>query len=242
MHADTSGPIRPSTASGYRRALAVVDDASRWVYIALLRIANMISVACALRLILRDAANGESVLRTKILRTDNGGEFKNSAVDKLLAEGDILREYTCVGTSHQNPVAERALGVLFAMARTMLIDSSLPPQFWGEALMAAAHVRNRMPCSSNPNNASPFEMRFGKRPDLCHLRPFGVTAFVRIQKHITKISSRALQGFLVGYGHSISNQKGWRIFLPAENKVVTTTEVKFETSISASINLSLIHI
>ena len=101
--------------------------------------------------------------------------------------------------------------------------------------MAAAHIRNRMPCSSNPNNASPFEMRFGRKPDMCHLRPFGVTAFVRIQKHITKISPRAVKGIFLGYGHTISNQKGWRVLLTDTNKVITTTNVKFESSISASI-------
>ena len=150
MHADTSGTVRPSTASGYQRVLVVVDGASRWNFVALLRHANMLAVSQALRAILRDAANGESVLHTKILRTDNGREFKNALVDKLLAEGDIGREFTCVGMSHENPVAERAIGVLFSMARTMLIDSSLPPEFWGEAIMTAAHIRNRMPCSSNP--------------------------------------------------------------------------------------------
>ena len=145
MHADTSGPVRPGTASGFRKALIVVDDASRWYFVALLRRADMLSISRALRAILRDAANGESVLRTKILRSDNGTDFKNALVDKLLAEGDIQREFTCVGTSHQNAVAERATGVLFAMARTMLADSSLPPQFWGEALMTEAHIHNRMP-------------------------------------------------------------------------------------------------
>ena len=119
----------------------MVDDASRWNFVALLRHANMHSTSQALRLILRYAANGESVLRTKILRTDNGGEFRNILVDKLLAEGDIMREFTCVGTSHQNPVAERAIGVLFSMARTMLVDSSLPPssgekQSWRQLISA----------------------------------------------------------------------------------------------------------
>ena len=123
MHADTSGSVRPATASGYTRVLVVVDDASRWNFVALLRHANMHSTSQALRLILRDAANGESVLRTKIIQTDNGGEFRNILANKLLAEGDIMREFICVGTSHQNPVAERAIAVLFFMARTMFVLS-----------------------------------------------------------------------------------------------------------------------
>ena len=89
----------------------------------------MHSVASALRRILRLAAGTQSVLRTKVLRSDNGTEFKNAAVDALLAETDIQRELTCVGTSHQNAVAERAIGIVFAAARTMLVSAALPPRF-----------------------------------------------------------------------------------------------------------------
>ena len=67
----------------------------------------MQSVEAALRRILRDASRGESVLRTKLLRTDNGTEFCNTLVDALLAESDIAHEKTCVGTSQQNPEPHR---------------------------------------------------------------------------------------------------------------------------------------
>ena len=196
----------------------------------------MSSVESALRRILRDASRGESVLRTKILRTDNGTEFCNGLVDALLAEADIAHEKTCVGTSQQNPVAERALGVIFAMARTMLVDACLPASFWGEAILTAVHVRNRMPCTSNSSSASPYEVRFGRRPDLSYFRPFGVTAYVRLQEHVAKVSPRATKGVFLGYGQSVSHQKGWRILLPSSGKVVTTASAQFEPSVSASIS------
>ena len=99
------------------------------------------------------------------------------------------------------------------MARTMLVDAALPPRFWGEAVMTAVHVHNRMPSSANVGSVSPYEGRFGRSPDLRHLRPFGVTAYVRVNRHITKIAPRALRGVFVGYGHDVSRQKGWRVFL-----------------------------
>ena len=235
LHADTTGTVRPSTSSGFTRVLFVVDDASRWVFIALLLKACMDTIAAALRSILREAANGESVLRTKILRTDNGKEFKNSLVDALLAEADIIRELTCVATSHQNGVAERAIGVIFAMARTLLIDAALPPRFWGEAVMVAVHIRNRMPCSANKGDISPFQARYGYPPDLRHLRPFGCTAYVHITAHKTKVMPRALRGIFIGYGHDVSGQKGWRVFLPHNNSVVTSTNVTFDLDLRASI-------
>ena len=235
LHADTSGVVRPSTSSGFTRVLVVVDDASRWVFVTLLRRATMHAVASALRSILRRAAGDESVLRTKYLRTDNGTEFVNTVVAALLAESDIIRELTCVDTSHQNGVAERTIGVIFATARTMLVDASLPPRFWGEAVMCAAYVRNRLPCSANPNSLSPFEVRYGRRPDLRHLRPFGVRAFVRIQTHITKVQPRAYKGIMLGYGESVSSKKGWRIYLPSSSRVVTTTAATFHRDLASSV-------
>ena len=236
IHADTSGTIRPNTASGCARLLVVVDDASRWVFVSLLRRADMHSVAAALRTTLRRIAGDEAVLRTKYLRSDNGTEFKNTEVNKLLAESDVQRELTCVGTSHQNGVAERTIGILFATARTLLVDASLPPRFWGEAIMCAAYVRNRLPSSANTDNLSPYEVRYGRRPDLRHLRPFGVLAFVRVQRHITKVQPRAEKGIMLGYGESVSSQKGWRIFLPSSRSVITTTAVTFRRDLASSIS------
>ena len=208
IHLDTSGTVRPQTSSGFTRVLIAVDDASRWIFISLLRNATMGVVAAAMRAILRKVAGDHSVLRTKIIRTDNGKEFCNRLVDALLAESDIQRELTCVGTSHQNGVAERAIGIVFAIARTLIVDASLPAEFWGEAVITAVYLRNRLPCSANPGNISPFEARYGRRPDLRHLRPFGVSAFVRIQKHLTKVQARAIKGIFIGYGESVSAQKG----------------------------------
>ena len=94
------------------------------------------------------------------------------------------------------------------MARTMLVDASLAPRFWGEAVLTACHIHNRMPCVANPNNASPFEVRYGSPPSLRHLRPFGIDAYVRVQVHITKVMPRAVKGVLLGYGHTVSKQKG----------------------------------
>ena len=147
-----------------------------------------------------------------------------------------MRELTCVGTSHQNGVAERSIGIIFAIARTIMIDAALPPTFWGEAVITAAYVRNRLPTSANPENRSPFEIRFGRRPDLRHLRPFGITAFVRIQSHITKVQPRATKGIMIGYGESVSGQKGWRIYLPSPPRVITTTAVTFTADLQRSIS------
>ena len=67
---------------------------------------------------------------------------------------------------------------------------------------------NRLPSRANENNKSPYEMRYGSPPNICHLRPFGIDVFVRVQTHITKVMPRATKGIMLGYGHTISNQRG----------------------------------
>ena len=70
----------------------------------------MREVAAALHSVLVNVAGDAHVLRTSVLRTDNGTEFINSAVASLLANAGIRHERTCPHTSHQNGVAERAIG------------------------------------------------------------------------------------------------------------------------------------
>jgi len=62
-----------------------------------------------------------------------------------------------------------------------------------------------------------------------------VAVYVRIKDHITKVMPRAQQGFLLGYGHAVSGQKGWRVFIPDTNNVVTTTDATFGKSLSESV-------
>lgn len=56
-------------------------------------------------------------------------------------------EKTCPYSPQQNGVAERKNRYLIEMIRSMFVDSSLPNKFWGEALMTANHLQNRMPAA-----------------------------------------------------------------------------------------------
>ena len=236
LHADTTGVIRPGTASGYKRILVVVDDATRWVFVRLLKTASMVETGAALRSILIEVAGDAKVLRTQVLRSDNGTEFCNRVVSALLVEAGIRHERTCPDTSHQNGVAERYIGKLVALIRVMLADARLHPSFWGEASMAAAHISNRMPTSANEDNASPFRMRYLRAPNLGHLQPYGITAYVHRMYKQPKVLPRADLGILIGYGHEVTCQKGYRIYLVGGRKVVTTSNVSFGSRLQESVH------
>nr|GEV55634.1 hypothetical protein [Tanacetum cinerariifolium] len=64
--------------------------------------------------------------KVKIIRCDNGTEFKNRVMNKFYEEKGIKREYSVARTPQQNEVAERSNRTLIEAARTMLADSKLP--------------------------------------------------------------------------------------------------------------------
>nr|GEW46606.1 putative ribonuclease H-like domain-containing protein [Tanacetum cinerariifolium] len=67
--------------------------------------------------------------KVKIIRCDNGAEFKNSIMNEFCKEKGIKREYSVARTPQQNSVAERRNRTLIEAARTILVDSKLPLHF-----------------------------------------------------------------------------------------------------------------
>nr|GEY83774.1 hypothetical protein [Tanacetum cinerariifolium] len=105
--------------------------------------------------LLAKATNDESILwhmrlenlvdkKVKIIRCDNGTEFKNRVMNEFCEEKGIKREYSMARTPQQNEVAERINRTLIEVARTMLADSKLPTIFWAEAVNTACYVQNRV--------------------------------------------------------------------------------------------------
>ena len=58
----------------------------------------------------------------------------------------------------------------------MLTHAGLPNGYWAEAVSTAAYIRNRVATSALPEK-TPFEMWYGKKPEVSHLRVFGCIAY-----------------------------------------------------------------
>ncbi|GKB14980.1 putative ribonuclease H-like domain-containing protein [Tanacetum coccineum] len=81
--------------------------------------------------------------KVKVIRCDNGTEFKNSIMNPFCEIKGIKREFSVARTPQQNGVAKRKNRTLIEAARTMLVDSKLPTTFWAEAVNTAFYVLNR---------------------------------------------------------------------------------------------------
>ncbi|GKA99668.1 putative ribonuclease H-like domain-containing protein [Tanacetum coccineum] len=149
--------------------LVVTDDFSRFSWVFFLATKDETSE------ILKTFITGiENLidLKVKVIRCDNGTEFKNMVTNQFCEMNGSKREFTVVRTPQQNGVATRKNRTLIEVARTMLADLKLPRTFWAEAVNIACYVKNRV-LVIKPHNKTPYELFLGIKPTLSFMRPFG---------------------------------------------------------------------
>ncbi|GJW98130.1 retrovirus-related pol polyprotein from transposon TNT 1-94 [Tanacetum coccineum] len=122
--------------------------------------------------------------KVKIIRSDNGTEFKNKVMDEFCREKGIKREYSVARTPQQNGVAERKNRTLIEAARTMVLIVK-------------------------PHNKTPYELFRGIKPAIGFMKPFGchVTILNTLDK-LGKFDGKSDEGFFVGYSLSSKAFRG----------------------------------
>ena len=65
-------------------------------------------------------------------------------------------------------------------ARSMMTHAGLPDKFWAEAVDTAAYLRNRTPTTAIRGYRTPYEVWYGERPNIGHLKVFGCVAYALI--------------------------------------------------------------
>ncbi|GJS93970.1 ribonuclease H-like domain-containing protein [Tanacetum coccineum] len=167
-------------------------------------------------------------LRVKVIRCDNGTEFKNIVMNQF-CKMKGKREFSVARTPQQNGVAERKNRTLIEAARTMLADLKLPTTFWAEAVNTACYVQNRV-LVIKPHNKTPYEHFLGIKPALSFMRPFrcSVTILNTID-HLGKFDRKADEGFFVGYS---TNSKAFRVFNSRTRIVEENLHVQFSENTS----------
>ncbi|GKA35982.1 putative ribonuclease H-like domain-containing protein [Tanacetum coccineum] len=161
LHMDLFGSVSVRSINKKTYCLVVTDDFSRfsWVFFLVTKdetpeiLKNFIT-----------GIGNQIDHKVKIIRCDNGTEFKNRIMNKFCEMKGIRREFSIARTPQQNGVAERKNRTLIEAARTMLADSKLPTTFWAKAVNTACYVQNRV-LVIKPHNKTPYKLFLGSGPD-----------------------------------------------------------------------------
>ncbi|KAL0430251.1 UNVERIFIED_CONTAM: Retrovirus-related Pol polyprotein from transposon RE1 [Sesamum radiatum] len=145
----------------------------------------------------------------KAIRSDNGSEFLSFRFQTILQTHGIIHQKSCVYTPQQNGVVEHKHKHLLSMARSLLFQASLPEKFWGDCILAATYIINRIP-SQILNWTTPYQLLFNKAPSYDHFRVFGCLCYAtNVTPSKSKFDPRAYKCIFVGYP---SGQKGFKLF------------------------------
>ena len=107
----------------------------------------------------------------------------------------------------------------------MLHEAGLSDSFWYWALGTQIHVGNRLPTSALPDK-TPHEAWYKQKPEMGHIRVWGCTAYVFVQKDKRKgfaphMEKCVFLGYPKGY-------KGWCFYNPTTKKTVISERAEFD--------------
>lgn len=95
---------------------------------------------------------------------------------EVFCEKGIFHQTSCVGTPQQNGRVERKHRHILNVARSLLFQVNLPVHFWGESVLAAAHLINRTP-TKQLQGKTPYECLYDSKPSYDNIKMFGCLCF-----------------------------------------------------------------
>ncbi|GJS71367.1 putative ribonuclease H-like domain-containing protein [Tanacetum coccineum] len=221
LHMDLFGPTFVSSLMNKKYCLVVTDDYSRFTWVFFL--ASKDETSGILKSFITEIENLVDK-KVKIIRCDNGTEFKNRVMSEFCEKKGIEKEFSVARTPRQNGVAERRNRTLIEAARTMLADSKLPTTFWAEAVNTACCVQNRV-LVVKPYNKTPYELFRCRTSALSFMRPFGChVTILNTLDYLGKFDGKSDEGFFVGYS---MNSKAFRVYNIRTRKVEENLHIRF---------------
>lgn len=225
IHMDIWGPYRVATRMNHRYFLTLADDHNRVTWIHLLEHKSNAFSAIENFVNMSKTQFGRHV---KMFRSDNALEFDDKQYRPFFNKLGIAHQTSCVNRPEQNGKAERKHRNILEMGRAVRFQSGLPLQYWGDCVMCAVHITNRLP-SKVLADKNPYEVLHQTPPLYNHLKTFGCLVLAsNPSRKRDKFSARGVPCVFLGYPQS---QKGYKLLNLTNNVIFVTRDVKFYENI-----------
>ena len=199
VYSDVRGPIETTFLGGHRYAVSFIDNYSCFARAYFMKHKSEVLEK------VRQFCIDEGVPKTisfLTLRSDGCGEYDNKAFEGFCFAQGIKREMTALYSPHQNGVAERRCQTVGDMARCLLKPANLPNSFLVRAVDVAFYFTKRcLSCNLLPNK-TPFELFYGRKPDLSNLNVFGCSAFRFLEMGVNNLDSKCQRNLCWIWSHS----------------------------------------
>ena len=166
--------------------------------------------------------------RGREFRFDGAKEYNTDTLQKLAREYQFTIKIASRYVHENQGRVERAHQTIDNMSRAMCKTAGLPiSKFWYLADEVAIYIENRIVAPSSTDGKSPYERRYGHKPNLQRLRTFGCAAFpfIHEEQRRNKHNDRAGIGIFVGYADA-----GYKVLDPTTMQIHTEGIVDFDES------------
>ncbi|XP_071720767.1 uncharacterized protein [Rutidosis leptorrhynchoides] len=161
----------------------------------------------------------------KYIRFDNGTEIVNKMCMQLFKEKRIIHQRSMVYTPQQNGRVERKHRHLLDTARALELHASLPNEFWGDCILSATYLINKMHVKVL-NWKTPYEILHKQAPQYDHLRTIGCLCYANAPKpYQGKFEARGIRCVLLGYP---PEQKCYKLYVLDTKEVIYSRDVIFK--------------
>ena len=179
--------------------ITFIDDSTRFCYLYLLKSKDEAFEAFQRY---KNEVENQLERRIKILKSDRGGEYVHPFKDFCVDHG-IIHQTTAPYAPQSNGIAERKNRTLKDTINSLLIQSGLADEMWGEAVLTANYLLNKLP--HKKLDKTPYELWHGRRPSYKYLKVWGCLAKVAIPppKRV-KIGPKTVDCIFLGYAENSS--------------------------------------
>ncbi|GJV79466.1 retrovirus-related pol polyprotein from transposon TNT 1-94 [Tanacetum coccineum] len=194
IHTDICDLKSLPTKGGNKYFITFIDDCTKYCYVYLLKSKDE---AIDKFVLYKTEVENQLGKKIKVVRSDRGGEYV-APFAEFCAKHGIRHEFTAPYSPQQNGIAERKNRTLKEMVTAMLISSGMSQDMWGEAILTATYLLNKIP--RKEKEETPYELWMGRKPSYQYLRVWGCLAKVAVPPpKAQKIGPKSVDCIFIGY-------------------------------------------